>query len=228
MVKLLIFSAASGTGKTSLAHELMKRVRDLAFSVSHHARAAPGETHGVPLLLREPGGSSPWPCAARFIEHAQVFGNRYGTARRTVNDLLKAGKSVILISTGRARAPSSRKCPGRERLHPAAVARGAGGRLQNRRQDAPRSSPGAWRGGVGNESLQRVRPRGGERRLRRGARRSGGHHQRERPPATGFGRYRDVIATGGKSPDISKDTVQALSVPLVREFLGYRGSSRVS
>ena len=39
MVKLLIFSAASGTGKTSLAHELMKRVRDLAFSVSHTTRA---------------------------------------------------------------------------------------------------------------------------------------------------------------------------------------------
>ncbi len=55
MGKLFIFSAASGTGKTSLAHELMKRVRNLAFSVSHTTRAPrPGETHGVHYYFVSP------------------------------------------------------------------------------------------------------------------------------------------------------------------------------
>src|SRR3989338_3419594 len=96
MAKLFIFSAASGTGKTSLAHELMKRVRDLAFSVSHTTRAPrPGETHGVHYYFVSLEEFEAMAARGEFIEHAQVFGNRYGTARRTVDDLLKAGKSVI-------------------------------------------------------------------------------------------------------------------------------------
>ena len=96
MAKLFIFSAASGTGKTSLAHELMKRVRDLAFSVSHTTRAArPGERDGVHYHFVSMAEFERLIGAGEFLEHAQVFGNRYGTARRTVDDLLKAGKSVI-------------------------------------------------------------------------------------------------------------------------------------
>lgn len=97
MPKLFIFSAASGTGKTSLARELMKRVPRLAFSVSHTTRAPrPGETHGVDYYFVSPGEFEAMAARGEFIEHAQVFGHRYGTARRGIDDLLKAGKSVIL------------------------------------------------------------------------------------------------------------------------------------
>ena len=139
MVKLLIFSAASGTGKTSLAHELMKRVRDLAFSVSHTTRAPrPGETHGVHYYFVSPEEFESMAVRGEFIEHAQVFGNRYGTARRTVNDLLKAGKSVIFdIDWQGARAIKS-KMPEVVSVFILPPSRAAlAERLQNRRQDAP-------------------------------------------------------------------------------------------
>ncbi len=97
MAKLFIFSAASGTGKTSLAHALMKRVRNLAFSVSHTTRAPrPGETHGVHYYFVSPAEFERMAAAGEFIEHAQVFGNRYGTSRKVIEDLFKEGKSVIL------------------------------------------------------------------------------------------------------------------------------------
>lgn len=95
--KLFIFSAASGTGKTSLAHALMKRVRNLAFSVSHTTRAPrPGETHGVHYYFVNPAEFERMAAAGEFLEHAQVFGNRYGTSRKVIEDLFMEGKSVIL------------------------------------------------------------------------------------------------------------------------------------
>src|SRR3989344_919384 len=97
MGKLFIFSAASGTGKTSLAHALMKRVRNLAFSVSHTTRAPrPGETHGVHYYFVSRAEFERMVAAGEFIEHAQVFGNRYGTSRKVIEDLFKEGKNVIL------------------------------------------------------------------------------------------------------------------------------------
>lgn len=139
MAKLFIFSAASGTGKTSLAHELMKRVRDLAFSVSHTTRAPrPGETHGVHYYFVSPEEFEAMAARGEFIEHAQVFGNRYGTARRTVDDLLKAGKSVIFdIDWQGARAIKS-KMPEAVSVFILPPSRTAlAERLQNRRQDSP-------------------------------------------------------------------------------------------
>src|SRR3989344_6098216 len=139
MAKLFIFSAASGTGKTSLAHELMKRVRDLAFSVSHTTRAPrPGETHGVHYSLVSREEFEAMAARGEFIEHAQVFGNRYGTARRTVDDLLKAGKSVIFdIDWQGARALKS-KMPEVVSVFILPPSRAAlAERLQNRRQDSP-------------------------------------------------------------------------------------------
>ncbi|MBI3574368.1 MAG: guanylate kinase [Gammaproteobacteria bacterium] len=139
MAKLFIFSAASGTGKTSLAHELMKRVRDLAFSVSHTTRAPrPGETHGVHYYFVSPEEFEVMAARGEFIEHAQVFGNRYGTTHRTVNDLLKAGKSVIFdIDWQGARAIKS-KMPEVVSVFILPPSRAAlAERLKNRRQDAP-------------------------------------------------------------------------------------------
>ncbi len=139
MAKLFIFSAASGTGKTSLAHELLKRVRNLAFSVSHTTRAPrPGETHGVHYYFVSAGEFEAMAARGEFLEHATVFGNRYGTSRRVIDDLFQEGKSVILdIDWQGARAikqamPEAVSVfilpPSRQVLQE---------RLANRRQDAP-------------------------------------------------------------------------------------------
>jgi guanylate kinase len=94
--RLFIFSAASGTGKTSLAKALVEQMPDVAFSVSHTTRAPrPGEQHGVHYYFVTPQQFDEMVAADRFLEHARVFGNSYGTSRAVTENLLRQGKSVI-------------------------------------------------------------------------------------------------------------------------------------
>ena len=94
--RLFIFSAASGTGKTSLATALVEQMPDVAFSVSHTTRAPrPGEQHGVHYYFVTPRQFDEMIAADRFLEHAKVFGNSYGTARAATENLLRQGKKVI-------------------------------------------------------------------------------------------------------------------------------------
>jgi len=139
MGKLFIFSAASGTGKTSLAHELLKRVRDLAFSVSHTTRAPrPGETHGVHYYFVTPAEFEAMAARGEFLEHATVFGNRYGTARRVIEDLLREGKSVILDIDWQGARAIKRAMPEAVSIFILPPSRAAlEERLANRGQDAP-------------------------------------------------------------------------------------------
>ncbi len=139
MGKLFIFSAASGTGKTSLAHALMKRVRNLAFSVSHTTRAPrPGETHGVHYYFVSPAEFERMAAAGEFIEHAQVFGNRYGTSRKVIEDLFKEGKSVILDIDWQGARAIKAKMPEAVSIFILPPSRAAlAERLNGRAQDAP-------------------------------------------------------------------------------------------
>ena len=94
--KLFIFSAASGTGKTSLAKALVEQMPDVAFSVSHTTRAPrPGEQNGVHYYFVTPQQFDEVVAADRFLEHARVFGNSYGSSRAVTENLLRQGKSVI-------------------------------------------------------------------------------------------------------------------------------------
>jgi guanylate kinase len=95
--KLFIFSAASGTGKTSLAKALIERNPNVAFSVSHTTRAPrPGEQHGVHYYYVSRAEFDRMVAAGEFVEHATVFGNSYGTSKQAIEDRLRAGKDVIL------------------------------------------------------------------------------------------------------------------------------------
>jgi guanylate kinase len=95
--RLFIFSAASGTGKTSLAKALVERMPDLAFSVSHTTRAPrPGEQHGVHYYFVNQVQFDEMVAGDRFLEHAKVFGNSYGTSRAATENLLRQGKNIIL------------------------------------------------------------------------------------------------------------------------------------
>jgi guanylate kinase len=95
--KLFIFSAASGTGKTSLARALVEAMPEAAFSVSHTTRAPrPGEQHGVHYYYVTREEFDRMVAAGEFVEHATVFGNSYGTSRKAIEDQLRDGMSVIL------------------------------------------------------------------------------------------------------------------------------------
>jgi guanylate kinase len=95
--KLFIFSAASGTGKTSLARALVESTPEFAFSVSHTTRAPrPGEQHGVHYYYVTREEFDRMVSNGEFVEHATVFGNSYGTSKQAIADQIQSGKSVIL------------------------------------------------------------------------------------------------------------------------------------
>jgi guanylate kinase len=95
--QLFIFSAASGTGKTSLAKALVESSPNVAFSVSHTTRAPrPGEQHGVHYYYVTREEFDRMVANGEFVEHATVFGNSYGTSKQAIADQIQSGKSVIL------------------------------------------------------------------------------------------------------------------------------------
>ena len=94
---LFVVSAASGTGKTSLVKALLERVNNLHVSVSHTTRSQrPGELEGVHYHFSTKEDFLASVQEGGFIEYAEVFGNYYGTAQRTVKEQLAKGHDVLL------------------------------------------------------------------------------------------------------------------------------------
>lgn len=137
--RLFIFSAASGTGKTSLAKALVEQIPDLAFSVSHTTRAPrPGEQHGVHYYFVTPQQFDEMVAADRFLEHAKVFGNSYGTSRAVTENLLRQGKSVIFDIDWQGARAIKEKMPEAVSIFILPPSRAAlEQRLTGRGQDAP-------------------------------------------------------------------------------------------
>lgn len=135
---LYIVSAPSGAGKTTLVTALVEQIDTLRVSVSHTTRAMrPGELDGINYhftsreqFLRQVGEGD-------FLEHAEVFGNLYGTSQSTVEQTLAEGHDLILeidwqgAQQVRRALPHARSIfilpPSREALQQ---------RLSNRGQDA--------------------------------------------------------------------------------------------
>ncbi len=95
--RLLILSAPSGAGKSSLAKALTESLPQSVVSVSHTTRRPrPGEKHGEHYYFVTADDFAAMIRDGRFLEYAQVFDNYYGTAREPIERLLAAGKVVIL------------------------------------------------------------------------------------------------------------------------------------
>ena len=94
---LFVVAAPSGAGKTSLVNALVADDPRLVISVSYTTRdARPGETDGVHYHFTTPEAFERRRAAGEFLEHAEVFGNCYGTHRETTEAILATGKDVIL------------------------------------------------------------------------------------------------------------------------------------
>lgn len=94
---LFVVAAPSGAGKTSLVNALVADDPRLVISVSYTTRAPrPGEQDGVHYHFTTPEAFEGRRAAGEFLEHAEVFGNRYGTHRATTEAILAEGKDVIL------------------------------------------------------------------------------------------------------------------------------------
>ena len=95
--RLFVIAAPSGAGKTSLVRALMEREPGLRFSISYTTRPQrPAELHGRDYFFVSPDEFERMAAAGEFLEHARVFDNRYGTARRQVDEWLAAGQDLIL------------------------------------------------------------------------------------------------------------------------------------
>ena len=94
---LFVISAPSGAGKTSLVKALLERLDAIQVSVSHTTREArPGEVDGVNYHFVDKSEFTDMLGQSAFLEHAEVFGNYYGTSQRWVEETLAAGTDVIL------------------------------------------------------------------------------------------------------------------------------------
>lgn len=96
--KLIVISAPSGGGKTTLAQMLLKDVPSLVPSVSFTTRAPRGqEKNGVDYNFISRAEFEAKAKAGAFAEWAEVHGNYYGTSRELIESSLKAGRSVVLL-----------------------------------------------------------------------------------------------------------------------------------
>jgi guanylate kinase len=94
---LFIVSAASGTGKTTLVKALLKNCDNLSVSISHTTRPIRvGELDTVHYHFTSKDSFVEMIGKGEFLEHAEVFGNYYGTALSTVESTLRQDHDIIL------------------------------------------------------------------------------------------------------------------------------------
>lgn len=95
--KLVIFSAPSGAGKTTIVKHLLKQNLDLEFSISATSRAPRGnEKNGVDYYFISPSEFIKRADNNEFVEWEEVYkGTCYGTLKSEVERITSAGKNVI-------------------------------------------------------------------------------------------------------------------------------------
>ena len=94
---LILISAPSGGGKTTLCQQLLAARPNMTRAVTCTTRAPrPGEKDGVDYYFLDPAEFQRRVQAGEFIEHATVFGRSYGILRSELLDKLRLGRDVLL------------------------------------------------------------------------------------------------------------------------------------
>jgi guanylate kinase len=94
---LVVISAPSGTGKTTLCVQTLAARPIMARAITCTTRAPrPGEKDGVDYYFLDAADFLKRVQAGNFLEHATVYGNSYGTLKSEVLGKLRAGKDVLL------------------------------------------------------------------------------------------------------------------------------------
>jgi guanylate kinase len=107
-----IISAPSGSGKSTLVNELLKKVSDLEFSISYTTRAPRGsEINGRQYYFVSRSEFEKMIREDAFLEHAEVFGNYYGTARRFLQEAERNGRDLLLDIDVQGAAQIQHKLP---------------------------------------------------------------------------------------------------------------------
>lgn len=94
---LVLISAPSGGGKTTLCQQLLSARPELSRAITCTARdPRPGEKDGVDYYFLDPAAFLERVRAGGFLEHATVYGRSYGTLKSEVQGKLRQGRDVLL------------------------------------------------------------------------------------------------------------------------------------
>ena len=95
--KLYVVSAPSGAGKTSLLKALTAKIKSISTAISTTTRAKrSGEVEGLDYHFVSVEEFSSMIERGEFLEHAEVFGNFYGTSKTYLTDVLESGQNLVL------------------------------------------------------------------------------------------------------------------------------------
>jgi guanylate kinase len=138
MTNVFIISAPSGSGKSTLVKELRENVPNLEFSISYTTRKPRGaEQNGREYYFVSREQFEDMIAKDEFLEHANVFGNYYGTARRFLLKAEEQRKDLLLDIDVQGAEQIRAKIPGAVSIFILPPNRGElEQRLRNRSQDA--------------------------------------------------------------------------------------------
>lgn len=93
---LIILSSPSGAGKSTLSRRMLEADPEVRFSVSATTRPPrPGEQDGRDYFFKSRREFEAMAMAGEMLEHAEVFGNFYGTPRAPVEAAIRRGEDVL-------------------------------------------------------------------------------------------------------------------------------------
>ena len=94
---LYVIVAPSGAGKSTLVNALLEREPDIGLSISYTTRAPrPGEVSGREYFFVSLDEFEAMAARGEFLEHAEVYGNWYGTSKRWIEKTRATGSDVLL------------------------------------------------------------------------------------------------------------------------------------
>jgi len=95
--QIIVISAPSGAGKTTIIREVRARIRALGYSISHTSRKPrAGEQDGVHYYFVSREGFQEMIERGQFVEWAEVYGNYYGTSKQVLDSELQKGLDVLM------------------------------------------------------------------------------------------------------------------------------------
>ena len=95
--RLIVISGPSGVGKDTIIDRMRELHRDMYFAVTATTRPRrPGEIDGIHYFFYSPEEFAEKLADDEFIEHAEVYGNRYGVPRTPIRNALASGQDVVV------------------------------------------------------------------------------------------------------------------------------------